>query len=368
MQRNGYARWTSTGVARKPTTWREDQRGLLRVSEPEQPPPWQPSYQHAPPGQPYFGYPVAPPPNPYAYAPASRYTYAPPSHRGGNVIIGSIVATLVIVVAVVEVTGSQSPTAHVSAVKGTTITHSTVAPAASNPPNPPNPGGGITASSPLNSPVGKTVIFSDYFNDPNSGWDTGADDDSTYTYTSSGYAMTTAAPAIFFSYAPDDTPAQQVSLSVTAVEAPGSDPDAGYGASCRRGPDSASQLRYEFRITGSGEWFIERNQGDLSSQTPTVLAQGPTRLLAGWGATVSAVCATLADCTTTRLALFLNGTKVADTTDVATADGAGWLGAIMSTNPAPPPRRRLCSTTPTPPSGRFRSSRRIPSSCSRRTV
>lgn len=325
------------------------------MSEPE-PPPWQPPqppYQQypppgqpwPPPGQPYqqagpppppwaAGYPVGPPPNPYAYAPASRYTYAPPSHRGRNVVIGSIVATLVIVVAVVEITASQSPQTQVSAGKAAAVAHSPTAPAASNPPN---PAGGITASSPLDSPLGTSVIFSDSFGDPNSGWDTGADSDSNYTYTPGGYSMTTNAPGVFFSYAPDDTPAQQVSLAVTAIESPGADPDAGYGASCRRGPDSASQLRYEFRVTGSGQWFIERNTGDLDAQTPTIVDQGSSQLLAGTQGTLSAVCATLADGTTTRLALFLNGTKVADTVDVATADGAGWLGAILSTNPGTAP-------------------------------
>lgn len=320
------------------------------MSEPEQPPPWQPSYQQAPPGQPYSsptppwgsGYPVAPPPNPYASAPASRYTYAPPSHHGRNVIIGSIVATLVFVAAVVAVTGSQSPKAHVAAGAGTVIAHSPVTPVAPAASNSPNPAAGVTASSPLNSPRG-TVMFADDFSDPNSGWDAGADNDSTYTYTPAGYSMTSHSPAIFLSYAPDDTPAQQVSLSVTATEADGADPDAGYGASCRRGPDSASQLRYEFSITGSGTWYIERNQGELSAQTPTVLEEGPTQLLAGSHVTVSATCATLADGITTRLALFLNGTKVADRLDIGTDDGAGWLGAIMSTNPGTAPATTIVS-------------------------
>jgi hypothetical protein len=333
------------------------------VSEPEPPPPWQPSYQQAPQGQPYlspppppprspypppppawpYSYSVAPSPNPYAYAPASHYTYAPPSHRGRNVIIGSIVATLVIVAAAVEVTGTRAAKPRTQASNAIAQAPvSPTAPAASNPPSPPSTADGVTASSPLSSPRG-TVIFADDFSDPNSGWDTGTDEDSTYTYTPAGYSMTTHAPAIFLSYAPDDTPVQQVSLSITAAEAAGTDPDAGFGVSCRRGPDSASQLRYEFTVTGSGRWFIERNQGDLSAQTPTTLHAGPTQLPAGAQVTVSAVCATLADGITTRLALFLNGTKVADTLDVSTVDGAGWLGAIMSTNPGSAPATTIVS-------------------------
>jgi hypothetical protein len=272
-----------------------------------------------------------PPPNPYAYPPASRYTYAPPpSHKLRNVLIGALVVIVVLVAGAVEATGSKSSTTRVSAGTGLPPAQTPASPSA---PAAANPAGGVTASSPLTSPRGTAVIFSDDFTDPNSGWDTGADDDSTYTYTPDGYAMTTNAPAIFLSYAPDDTPAQQVSLSVTAIEAPGADPDAGYGASCRRSADSTSQLRYEFRVTGSGEWYIERNQGALDGQTPTVIAEGGTQLLASSQITVSAVCATLDGGTSTRLALFLNGTKVADTVDVGTADGAGWLGAIVATNP-----------------------------------
>jgi hypothetical protein len=306
------------------------------VSEPEPPPSWPYSYS------------VAPSPNPYAHAPASRYTYAPPSHRGRTVIIGSIVAMLVIVVAAVEVTGSRAAKSGAQAGTGAPIAQSAVSPtppAASNPPITPAPANaadGVTASSPLISPRG-TLVFSDDFSDPNSGWDTGTDSDSTYSYTPTGYSMMTHVPAIFLSYAPYDGPAEQVSLSITAAEAAGADPAAGFGVSCRRGPDSASQLRYEFTVTGAGRWFIERNQGDLSAQRPTTLREGPTHVPAGAQVTVSAVCATLADGVTTRLALFVNGTKVADMLDVSTVDGAGWLGAIMSTNAGNAPATTIVS-------------------------
>jgi hypothetical protein len=307
------------------------------VSEPDPPPVWPYSYS------------VAPSPNPYAHAPASRYTYAPPSHRGRSVIIGSIVAMLVIVAAAVEVSGSRAAKSAAQAGKGVPIAQSPVSPTApagsnpSNPPTTPNTADGVTASSPLSSPRG-TVVFSDDFSDPNSGWDTGTDSDSTYSYTPAGYSMTTHAAAIFLSYAPSDIPVQQATLSITAAEAAGADPDAGFGVSCRRGPDSASQLRYEFTVTGAGRWFIERNEGDLSAQRPTTLDEGPTPSPAGAQVKVSAVCATLADGVTTRLALFLNGTKVADMLDISTVDGAGWLGAIMSTNAGNAPATTIVSS------------------------
>ncbi len=283
------------------------------ATRPAPPPPWT------------AGYPVVPQPNPYAYSPPSRYTYAPPSHRGRNVIIGSIVATLVIVVAVVAISASQSPKTQVSAGTSAAAAQAPTTPPASTSPD------GITASSPLVLAKGKSV-FSDDFTDPESGWDTGTDADSTYAYTPDGYSMSSHVPAHFLSYAPYDMPAQQVSLSVTAVEAPGAHPGAGFGVTCRRGPDSTSQLRYEFVVSNSGDWFVERNQGDPSiAAEPTILREGPTQLTPGASAlTVSGVCATLADGTTTRLALFINGTKVVDMLNVATADGPGWLGGILT--------------------------------------
>jgi hypothetical protein len=254
------------------------------------------------------------------------------------VVIGSIIATLAIVLAVVEITGSQSPKTQVSADTSAPAAQTPASPAASNPPD------GVTASSPLILAKG-TSVFSDDFTDPNTGWDTGTDADSTYAYTPAGYSMSSHVPAHFLSYAPYDLPAQQVSLSVTAVEAPGADPGSGFGVTCRRGPDSASQLRYEFVVSNSGKWFVERNQGDPSLATePTILNQGPTQLKPGASAlTVSGVCATLADGTTTRLALFINGGKVVDMLDATTVDGPGWLGGILTTNASSDPATAIVS-------------------------
>jgi hypothetical protein len=346
------------------------------VSEPEQPPSWQPSYQQAPPGQPYQqpapaawpppgqpyqqppaswpppGQPYPPPPpppwpsayqaappNPYAYPPASRYTYAPPSHRGRNVIIGSIVATLVVTVAVVGITGAQSSTTHGSSTTGTPIGHSSSAAS-----NPPGSAGGLTATSPLNL-AKSTPVFADDFTDPDSGWATGTDADSTYAYTPAGYSMESHVSAHFLSYAPYDVPAPQVSMSITGTLVTGAALGSGIGVICHLGPDSASQLRYEFVVSNAGKWFVERNQGDFStSAEPTVLNEGITAVVPGENAiTVSGVCATLADGTTTRLALFINGVKVVDMLNVATLDDAPWLGGILTTNGSDDPTTAIIS-------------------------
>jgi hypothetical protein len=346
------------------------------VSEPEQPPSWQPSYQQAPPGQPYQqaaaawpppgqpapawpppGQPYPPPaaswpppyqaapPNPYAYPPASRYSYAPPpSHKLRNVLIGSLVVIVVLVAGAVEAAGSKSSTTQGPAASGLPLTHATAAPSAPDGSTAPGSAGGVTAASPLLLATG-TSVFADDFTDPNSGWGVGTDDDSTYAYTPAGYSMSSHVPAHFLSYAPYDVPAQQVSLSMTAVEAPGADPGAGFGVTCRRGPDSESQLRYEFVVNNEGRWFVERNEGTLSiAVDPTILNEGSTQLVPGAAAlTVSGVCATLANGTTTRLALFLNGVKVVDMLDDTPVDSEGWLGGVLTTNATNDPATAIVS-------------------------
>jgi hypothetical protein len=310
-------------------------------------------YGYPPPPTPYAAVPPNPyaaPPNPYAvptygYPSPSPYSYAPPprTHHGRNLLIGGIVVALVVAVVAVAAQHPRSSSA-ASAAGGVTVVQapaSPSAPAQSNQapqPSPSSDGSGATQTSPLSSSSG-SVVFADDFSDPDTGWGTGSDDDSTYTYRPDGYYMTSYVAAHFLSYSPYDTPQQQMEQSVTATEVGGAEPGAGFGVICRRGPDSATQLRYEFAVTNSGKWYIERNQGALSiSVAPTILSQGVTQVVPGASAlTLTSVCATLADGTTTRLTLFLNGVKVADTVDVATLDAEGWLGGVLTTNASSDP-------------------------------
>ena len=119
---------------------------------------------------------------------------------------------------------------------------------------------------------------------------------------------------------------------MTAHESAGAPTEAGFGLVCRRGPDSTSNVRYEFIVNESNRWFIERNQGAVTmSSTPTILDEGALPAKLGTQELeISGLCATLADGQTTRLALFVGTQKVADITDVSSLDSDGWLGGLMS--------------------------------------
>ncbi len=176
-------------------------------------------------------------------------------------------------------------------------------------------------------------VFSDDFSDPSSGWATGADPNgAVFAYSPDGYTVTSKVAAHWLAYSPDDDPVQQINLNMTARESANAPRGAGFGLVCRRGPDSTSNVRYEFIVDESNRWFIERNQGAVAmSSTPSTLDEG--ELPANLGSQelqISGICATLADGQTTRLVLFVGTQKVADITDVASLDADGWLGGLMS--------------------------------------
>jgi hypothetical protein len=317
----------------------------------EQPPQWWPPPANpygdppanpyaAPPANPYaaptYGYPSptygSPSPSPYLYAPS------PPAHRARNLVIVGIVLALVVTVVGVEASHPRSSSAASSSGSATTVVQapaSASAPAPSNPAIQPSPAptpDGVTASSAL-TPMSGVEVFSDDFTDPTSGWSTGKDPKgAAFAYAPSGYTVTSTVAAHWLAYAPYFDAAQQVNLNMTAHESAGAPRGAGFGLTCRRGPDSASNVRYEFIVNESNRWFIERNQGAVTmSSTPTILDEGalPTSL-GTQELEVSGICATLADGQTTRLALFVGAQKVADITDVSSLDADGWLGGLIS--------------------------------------
>ncbi len=333
----------------------------MSEQQPWQPPPaaqqaWPPP---APPVNPY-GYPPPPnpyaatPPNPYAATPPnsyaalpsnpyaapayaypspSPYSYGPPqpTHRGRSLLIAGIVLALVVAVVAVEAQhpGSSTTTAQPAAPAQTNQANQ------SDPTPPPSAGptsDGVTATSPV-TPMSGIEVYSDDFTDSTSGWSTGSDPKGAeFAYTADGYTVTSTVAAHWLAYAPYDDPVQQVSLSMTAHESPGAPTSAGFGLVCRRGPDSTTDVRYEFVVNETDRWFIERNQGAVTlSSTPTILEQGslPTPL-GSQEFEISGICATLADGQTTRLALFVDSDKVADITDVSSLDGGGWLGGLIS--------------------------------------
>jgi hypothetical protein len=302
-------------------------------------PPWLPPQGWPPPANPY-GYP--PPPNPYAtptygYPPPYPYSYAPPqrAHHGRNLLIGGIVLALVVAVVAVEAVVAGHPRSSTAVAQPTTPAQTNQA----NQPNPtttpPSPGptsDGVTASS-LLSPMSGIEVYSDDFTDSTSGWLTGSDPKgAVFAYAADGYTVTSAVAAHWLAYAPYDDPAQQVNLNMTAHESAGAATGAGFGLVCRRGPDSTTDVRYEFVVNETNRWFIERNQGAVTmSSTPTILDEGSLPAKLGTQELeISGICATLADGQTTRLALFAGSDKVADITDVSSLDGDGWLGGVIS--------------------------------------
>jgi len=200
-----------------------------------------------------------------------------------------------------------------------------------NQPLAPMPADGVTASTPLAENSG-TRVYSDLFGDPGSGWIVDDEVEASTHYVSDGYAMTVTGHENWFSLAPYAVPAQQVLLSMRATESGDSTGRAGFGLLCVRGPRSDGLLRYEFVVNGTGHWSIERNEGPVSlTAPPSVLDEGTASQAAGaTPAEITAVCATLADGQTTRLVFFVHGVEVADITDVGSADGAGWIGGMIS--------------------------------------
>jgi len=311
-------------------------------------------YAAAPPN-PYAAAPPNPyaaaPPNPYAAAPPNPYSYAPsqPARHARNLVIAGIVLALVVAVVVVEAAHPRSSTASSpgNAQALAQAPSSATAPAPSNQATQPSPqtpsssptqpttaptSDGVTASSTL-SPTSGVEVFSDDFTDPTSGWSTGADPNgAVFAYGADGYTITSTVAAHWLAYAPYSDPVQQVNLNTTAYESAGARSTAGFGLVCRRGPDSTTNVRYEFIVNESNRWFIERNQGSVTlSSTPTIIDEGALPVnLGSQSLEISGICATLADGQTTRLALFVGAEKVADMTDVSSLDSDGWIGGLMS--------------------------------------
>jgi hypothetical protein len=307
-----------------------------------------PQNPYAAPQNPYAG----PPQNPYAAAPNGylypspspyRYAPSPPAHRGRNLLIGGIVLALIVAVIGVEAAHPKSSSATSSgsfpANAQAPASPTTAQPNQATQPNQSQPSAGtssdgVTATSTL-SAISGVEVFADDFTDPDSGWWTGSDPGgAVMAYSPDGYTITSAVRAHWLSYAPFDDPEQQINMNLTAHESAGAAAQSGFGLACRRGPDSTTNVRYEFIVNESNQWFIERNEGPVTlASTPTTLDHGDLPAALGTqDLSITGICATLADGQTTRLALFVGGQKVADITDVQALDSDGWLGALISSS------------------------------------
>jgi hypothetical protein len=188
--------------------------------------------------------------------------------------------------------------------------------------------GPVSASTQLTADRG-TVVFSDDFTDPESGWQSAPlPSGTTFGYGPGGYVVVARGHLHHFAYSPYIQPVQQLNTSLTALESAGAPSGAGFGVVCRRGQGQA-EVQYEFLVLGAS-WVVERRDGATGSTPPTILQQGTTAVHPGpVPVTVVAMCATETDGRTTRLALFLNGSKVADLANrAATFQDTGWRGGI----------------------------------------
>jgi hypothetical protein len=136
-------------------------------------------------------------------------------------------------------------------------------------------------------------------------------------------------------YAPYRVGKEQLSVSLTGTQT-GAPSGAGFGVTCRRGT-GATQVSYSFVVLNSGRFYIERDDATSSGPRATIVERGQSPLKPGsTPITVVAICATLADGTTTRLALFIEGRELADFTNATKLSGTGWVAGIdMSSGKTP---------------------------------
>lgn len=192
----------------------------------------------------------------------------------------------------------------------------------------------VTRNTTLTASTG-TVVFKDDFQDVHSGWDTVAtSSDIKYAFKNGAFETVATAGYWFFLPSPYFEPLQQLSVGATATLDIHTPPDAGFGVDCSRG-SGASQTTYQFTAEADSNWYVVKWTGpDSATANPTTLKQGTIRGAPAPGVipvTLVGVCATMADELTTRLAFFIDGTKVADFTDTPQAAlSVGWVADLVT--------------------------------------
>jgi hypothetical protein len=187
----------------------------------------------------------------------------------------------------------------------------------------------ITADSRL-AAAGGTVVFTDDFHDPGSGWSTGtAASGTTYQYSNAGFVIAGKGSLHHLAWAPYTRPFTQLSMEISATQTAAAPDGAGFGVTCDTG-DGSTELHYTLIVEQPGTWYLERSDGPASL---SLIKQGSSS--AAPDATpmsITGMCATLADGHTTRLALFVNGTLVADASDYSSNTVTGWVGGIVASS------------------------------------
>jgi len=188
--------------------------------------------------------------------------------------------------------------------------------------------GPVTAATKLSALRG-TIVFSDDFLDPHSGWSAAVLPSGTsFGYADGGYLISGRGTLHHFAEAPFHTGLQQLGMSVTATQSPGAPDGAGFGVTCWRG-DGENRVRYEFVVLSPGTWYLERDGGvDTLSSRGVVLEKGTARVAPGASPiTIVGMCLTLDD-QSTRLAIFVDGSKMVDRVDKVAGPQGAWLSGL----------------------------------------
>jgi hypothetical protein len=202
----------------------------------------------------------------------------------------------------------------------------------------PRPSSPVTASTVL-TPDRGSLVFSDSFNDSNAGWSRDSTADFNASFTGAGYVVVVRRYVDHEIAVPYVDPKDQLSVAVTATESPGSPALAGLGVGCVRGLTDPT-VHYTFVVMVGGTWNLYRHDERPGAASPhTLLKQGTSPKKPGpISLTVELMCATLADGVTTRLAMYVNSTQVADIADpVKDLPRLGWLGSLVVRGDDPGP-------------------------------
>ena len=193
----------------------------------------------------------------------------------------------------------------------------------------------IGDSTPLTAAMG-TIISSDDFMNPGSGWPTAnlSTQFTTAQYEAGGYVIGSIGSSDFgqpvehLVFPAKPAVAQQLSMSLTATQ---TDAVVGtaFGVSCRRGTGD-SEITYSFVVYNTGQSAIERQIGLWSTEKrDTVMWQGNAGMGSGsTPLTVVGMCATMAERARGRPAPVVEGHLVSDIMDVMARSGESWRGGI----------------------------------------
>jgi hypothetical protein len=237
--------------------------------------------------------------------------YQPPRRTSNGLIIA-----VAIVVAAAVVAGVGVLAVVVGRARAGTAAHAVTS---ANP----SPAGPLQATS-------GAVVFSDDFHESSSGWSTATLPSGTVlSYKGGKYVILAKGDLHHYAESPYQQARRQLTASVTGTQSDGAPDGAGFGVTCRRGL-GAQQVRYQFLVLTGGQFFVEAGTGaDSSTTIPAILKQGTSPVSPGSASiTVVGACMSETDGKTTRLVLFVNGTSVADLTDVQNLSGNGWLSGI----------------------------------------